>query len=295
VFARRLALASALCILAAAVVHVLAVRTGWGQGADNAAFEGRLTASIEARRDADQVLRLITMPSLALLGAAVILVAWWRGHWRLGLAGGTVIAGAVLTSEALKRLLERPDLTDDPIAFNSWPSGHVTIATSVSLAVVMVAPLAVRLPTAISGCAFTATFGAAVILSGWHRPADSMGGYLIALAWAFGVTAVLVAWRGSGTEEHDFARRSRITSLVVAMVALGAFGALAVIVLISRGAELTNVESSEALFVALAQVAVLGVLAVGSYGFMIGHSVLDPPGREAEHNVQVEGATAPGT
>jgi membrane-associated phospholipid phosphatase len=274
--ARRLGLLAAFCAAAAGIVYLLAIRTEWGQRADNSAFEGRLTASIEARQDADQILRLISVPSLALLGGAVMLIALWRGHWRLALAAGTAIGGAVVTTEIVKSLLERPQLhSGDPIDFNSWPSGHVTIATALSLAVIMVLPRSVRVQAAVVACVFTATFGGAAILSGWHRPADTIGGYLVALGWCSVVTAALVAWRGSGPKEGD-TRGGHLPYLVVAVLALGALATLIVIVVIGRGSELSNVESSGALLLALTQVAALGVLAVATYAFVIRGAVLDP-------------------
>ena len=284
-------IAAVLCAVAAAIVYYLGVHTDWGRRADNAAFEGRLTASLDARQDANEMLRLITRPSLALLGGVVMLVAFWRGRWRLALAAGAVIAGAVLTSDFLKALLGRPDVgSSDPIAFNSWPSGHVTIAASLSLALVMVLPRSVRVYTVVAGCVFTATFGVAVVLSGWHRPVDAIGGYLVGLGWAAAVTAVLVAWRGSGTAEHDVARQRRLPLLVGAIVALVAFGAFMVVLLISRADEISTVESSEALLVALVPVAVLGAVAVASYAMLISGAVLDPPEDWSEAAVDFDSA-----
>ena len=290
VITRRLAVTALLAVLVAVPLQLFAIHTEAGQRHDSVAFEGRRTEAREIRSRADDILRLVTRASLPALGGSVVLVALARRRWRLALAAGVVMAGTVLSAEVLKDVLVRPDLlVRDHIPFNSWPSGHVSIAASVSLAGVMVVPRRWRTPAAVAGAVFTGSFGISVIVSGWHRPSDALGAFLLALAWASASSAALVVWRGPGPERASPAEeRSRQANVAgeVAGRTLFAYGAVALVVgfalyavqiLVDRGHEIGAVERHGALLVALVLVVGGALMMISIFLWVLRDVVLDPP------------------
>nr|WP_246345807.1 phosphatase PAP2 family protein [Conexibacter arvalis] len=114
-----------------------------------------------------------------------------RRRIELALVAGTVIGGSVVTTEALKRLLPRPDLLiDGRIWENSFPSGHATVAFAVAVAATLVAPRPVRRAVALVAVLYGAAIGIAVLAAGWHRPSDVAGAYFVVVLWAAAVALV---------------------------------------------------------------------------------------------------------
>lgn len=120
-------------------------------------------------------------------GALPLLIAAYRRRWDLARAAFVMLAGANLTAQALKTALGATDplggehLRGDPGAF---PSGHVTLACSLCLAVVVVSPARWRAPLAPLSASFVAAVGVAVVIDGWHYPSDVMGAFAVTLLWA---------------------------------------------------------------------------------------------------------------
>lgn len=180
------------CAAGLVAVYGVFVRTRLGQEIDQAAFEGRSLADREARDAAGDALRRITGPTLGLAVFVLASVAVLRGRTRLALVPLVGIAGAVATSEVLKRwVLDRPDLIGEPQYSNSFPSGHATIALAVAWAAIVVAPPAARRPVAVIGTLLAMAIGIGAIAAAWHRPSDVVGGYMVATAWA---AAALGTW-----------------------------------------------------------------------------------------------------
>ena len=129
--------------------------------------------------------------NLLIAGAAVALVAAARRRPTLaGRALGAVV-GANITTQILKDyILNRPNLGVTTGAGNSLPSGHTTVAVTISLALVVVAPKLSRSPSAWLGWAWTALMGVSVMMEGWHRPADVITAVLIAGAWALALSPI---------------------------------------------------------------------------------------------------------
>src|SRR5262249_49988326 len=121
-------------------------------------------------------------PTLALLR---------RSPW---LAAGALVlvAGANITTQVLKSyVFERPDLLALG-APNSLPSGHTTVAASVALALAIIAPPVLRVPTAVAGTVGSLLVGAATIVAGWHRLSDVAAALMVSAAWAGLVVAFVV-------------------------------------------------------------------------------------------------------
>jgi len=118
-----------------------------------------------------------------------------RRRFDLALGAAVVIGGADLTTQILKRdLFTRADLTPGP---NGLPSGHTTVALSIALAAVIVAPPAWRASVAMGVSATAALVGVALVLGRWHRPADVLAATFVCLVWAAAgmLTAALVRRR----------------------------------------------------------------------------------------------------
>jgi hypothetical protein len=107
-----------------------------------------------------------------------------------------VIVGlSLLATEAFKLVIfQRPDLWPSTLNGNSYPSGHTTIATSLGLSAVLIAPTRWRGWVAFAAALFAGGVGILVVTADWHRPSDPLGSYALCLAIAAGLVAVLQRW-----------------------------------------------------------------------------------------------------
>lgn len=208
--------------LATVLLHAVAVGTARGQRLDDA---GRrlLPAGDLSPADAatQRLLDTVSVSSLALLGVAIMLVAVLRDRPWLAAGAGTAVLGANLTTQAIKAGVDRPDLVDGTGTIpGAFPSGHVTVAASLALALVLVAPPALRWTAALAGGAYAAGIGVAVLALGWHRPSEVIGAYLVATAWTALVAAVLIGARGPGELGASAGRTRRAGAVAAAALAI---------------------------------------------------------------------------
>jgi membrane-associated phospholipid phosphatase len=175
-------------------IYGLAVRTEVGQHADEAALVGGRSAPERAQSGADRLLRFISIGSLAAAVIALGALAWlWRRPWLIALPAAIVVV-SLLATEAFKlAILERPDLWPSTLEGNTFPSGHTTIATSLGLSAVLVAPTRARGVVALAAALFAGGVGILVVTADWHRPSDSLGSFALTLAIAAGIVALLQA------------------------------------------------------------------------------------------------------
>jgi membrane-associated phospholipid phosphatase len=187
------ALASAAVVLLA-LVYVLAVQTSWGQRLDATAVRARRGLRPQGIHAAGRLLTTIDVGSLALLGGAIVLVALLRGRARLAIGAYVLIAGSILTTEILKKVvLPRPDLVNDGLGTApSFPSGHTTVALSLAVGAMVVSPIRWRTLVAVLGAGFASAIGAAVVAAGGHRPSDPIGAALVVAAWSAAVLALVI-------------------------------------------------------------------------------------------------------
>jgi len=218
---------SVVCALLAAAVYMLAVQTARGQRIDDSAF-GNLNAVRNPRvyEATEDLLRTISVASVALLGLAIMAVAAARRRLDLALAAGVLIAGANVTTQLLKAGLPRPDLVADgtPATNGSFPSGHVTVAMSLAMALVLVAPPGLRAAAAALGTLYAGGVGVAVLALDWHRPSDVIGAYLVCTGWAALVAALA---RGGRPERVERSRAARAAEWIVAALAVSFAGVVA--------------------------------------------------------------------
>ncbi len=143
--------------------------------------------------------------------------------------------GANLTTQVLKALAAtgRTWSTTAPPRPGAFPSGHVTVAMSLAMALVLVAPPAAALDwPPLAGCAYASLVGVAVIALDWHRPSEVVSGYLVSVGWAAAVAAVIVAAWGTdelgGGGPSPARRAGAVAAIVVGAVFVLVVGVTAV-------------------------------------------------------------------
>jgi membrane-associated phospholipid phosphatase len=173
------------CAGAGVATYAVLVRTHRGQRVDQGAFDGRALATASAHDAAQQLLTTISIGTLALATAVLVAQALLRRRISLALVAGTVIGGAVVTTEVLQRMLTRPDLLIDGRLYeNSFPSGHVTVAFAIGVAATLVAPPRARRLVSVLAVGYGSAVGIAVVAAGWHRPSDVAGALFVVTGWA---------------------------------------------------------------------------------------------------------------
>jgi len=186
-----LALVGALGLAATAYV---ALRTSRGLSLDGAASEA-VSSPAPVLDRLYEGLSWVSVGSVGLSLLVCVTLALVRRRLDLALGAVVVIGGADLTTQILKNdLFSRLDVTNGP---NSLPSGHTTVALSIALAAVMVAPSAWRSTVAIGVSGTAALVGVALVLGRWHRPSDVIAATFVCLVWAASgmLTAALVRQR----------------------------------------------------------------------------------------------------
>ena len=188
-------------ILSAALVAAVWVgttETVAGQQISDMILYGRVAADPAVLGAATETLSSVSLAFAATVTLGLLILGLTRGGFGLAIAVVVLLGGANLTAQLLKLVLERPNLLGD-VAYatgNSFPSGYVTIVSSLGLACVLVVPRRVRTAVAIVAATLIAAVGVSTMIAGWHRLADVEGAIFISLAWASLVTAILVYAQG---------------------------------------------------------------------------------------------------
>ena len=160
-----------------------------GQRLDQLAM---LESMAAARSGADHLRHLldtVSLPSIAVAVGALAVVAVRRSRPELALAAAATVVGANVTTQVLKRWLDRPDLLGLGHD-NSFPSGHVTVVASLAAGALLVAGRRAQPAVAVVGVAVAAVTAVATVALGWHRPSDVVGAVGLVAAWA----AAAAAW-----------------------------------------------------------------------------------------------------
>lgn len=182
-------------LLALVVTVRLALGSSRGQSLDQRGMES-VYAGPQTQETLFSYLGYITMGTTALALVVCIAVALVQGRIRTAVAAAMIIAGANVTTQVLKHyVLERPDLGFGTL--NSLPSGHTTVAASVVLAALLVAPATLRSLFAIAGSFAVTLVGTSTLAGGWHRPADIIAAIAVCLLWA-SVVAIALGVRTIG-------------------------------------------------------------------------------------------------
>ena len=183
------------CATALVAVYWAAVRTVPGRVLDGRSLRGALLTDSTAAAWLERGLDLISVTALLCAVCGILLIALARRRRAVGLGALVVLAGANVSTQLLKSvLLTRPDLGLDertPATLNSLPSGHVTVAFSAVVALVLVLPARLRGPVSTLGAASASVVTIAVMSSGWHRASDALAACLVVGVWA-GLVLVLL-------------------------------------------------------------------------------------------------------
>ena len=178
------------CVALWLLLSYAAISTAAGQVLDTLLMEATMRATGRLVSFTSVVTGVVSVPAMVVAGVVVALVAVARKRPTLaGRALGMVI-GANVTTQLLKDMISRPDLGMTTGISNSLPSGHSTVAVTLSLALVAIAPQWLRAPAAWIGWAWTSLMGVSVMMAGWHRPADVVVAVLIAGAWALALSPI---------------------------------------------------------------------------------------------------------
>lgn len=269
--ARRQSVAAALGLLAAAaaaatcLLFLAAVHTTEGQRLDDAA-RGDLSLSAAPRAFAatQRLLDTISVSSLALFGLGIMGIALLRRSPALALGAGVVVLGANLTTQAIKAHFDRPDLVGGGLATDGgFPSGHVTVAMSLAMGLVLVAPASFRWTATLIGCAYATGVGIAVIALDWHRPSEVVGAYLVSVAWTAAVASIIV---GVDRPEPPDGRGERATARLGGAIAavLGLAFAGVVGVTAARRLDVVRIVDDRTAFAAGATVAAVACALLGA-------------------------------
>lgn len=147
------------------------------------------------RRGADSSLHtLASIPALLLFALILIVTVLLRKRFALLVRIVALLVVSNGATQMLKYLLVRPDMEVGHSLANSFPSGHVTLATSVGLALIAAVPQ--RWKSVAGGVAWVAIafVGVTVLSLGWHRhSSDVLAGILVATAVA--LLVVPSEWR----------------------------------------------------------------------------------------------------
>lgn len=190
---RLLALAAAL-LAVFAVLYLWAVRTEDGQSADI-----RLFVAFQALNPVLGPAAVVVRPGVVIAGAlactALGSLAMVRRRWRALAAAVLVVVLAVGGTRLLKDVvLDRPYLGEHGYTQNTFPSGHVSAALALLVAVALLRPAwrTRRASTVFSICLAVAGVASclASLLEHAHRPSDVAGSILLVGALAAVAVAI---------------------------------------------------------------------------------------------------------
>ena len=136
---------------------------------------------------------LASIPALLLFALILIVTVLLRKRFALLVRIVALLVVSNGATQMLKYLLVRPDMEVGHSLANSFPSGHVTLATSVGLALIAAVPQ--RWKSVAGGVTWVAIafVGVTVLSLGWHRLSDVLAGTLVATAVA--LLVVPSEWR----------------------------------------------------------------------------------------------------
>ncbi len=180
----RFLMAAAACLFALVLTCVVFVRTPGGQ-----AFDGALLPLSERGASYQQDTALLEPAKAVLaafgdepvLGVVLLAAVLLSGRLWTSVAVVGLVLGSVAAARVLKEVVVRPDLgVAGSSTHNSFPSGHVAVATALLLAFVLVLPTAARWWFAAPGAVVVVVVAASTMITGWHRLSDLVGGALVA-------------------------------------------------------------------------------------------------------------------
>lgn len=199
--------------------YVLGVSTPLGQRAEDSVLD-----AAEFTYSPPPPLNLVSIPSVAIALVLIGVLAGFVHGIRRALVVTVVPALAIVASQLLKQqLLTRPQLFELDLP-NTFPSGHMTVFTVLTAALIWAVPTRVRSFVTLGGAALLAAAGWQLLAYGWHRPSDVLGGL------ALGTLAFSLACLVRPATARGRAILGRTTSIGLALIGLIAIvGALVLV------------------------------------------------------------------
>ena len=137
----------------------------------------------------------VSVESVALSLLLCVTLALMRRRLDLAVGALVVIGGANVTTQILKHTLFPQFYLGAGV--NGLPSGHTTVALSIALAAVIVAPSAWRSATAIGVSGIASLVGVALVLGRYHHPSHVIAAAFVCLVWAaIGLVVAALVRRG---------------------------------------------------------------------------------------------------
>lgn len=272
---------AAVAALALAVLYLGLLVFPRLRSADQMAYVGRFDGGTALLTVDRLALASISVLTLAAATLAIALSALRR----YGMAFAVRVSGSILlaacSAEILNRFLPQslPGLASHPhLQGGSFPSGHATIATAVSLgAATVIGPRAAQWMWG-PLVAWVVIVSAATLSVGWHRPSDAIAGTLLGAAWHTGLV------RGRGVNPPAEASEPRHRDVDLPHQTVGFrwwFGTSLVVVVAattsSAMSELVQAEASVLLYVG----GLATILAVTAIPVHLGSNRLRDQRREA--------------
>jgi membrane-associated phospholipid phosphatase len=188
--------------LAFVAAYLLFVRTDAGRAVENGVVHSAQSAQSQSTVDWAAPLREVDLVAgLGAVAVGLVVIALARRRFALGVTALLLLAAPLLVAQLLKLyVLDRPSTGDrlGVASHNSFPSGHVSAAMAVLLALAIVLPRRHRTLVLIVGGFGVAWVSAAAVALGWHRLSDTVGGCLLVAAVTCAGAAVVSARRPDG-------------------------------------------------------------------------------------------------
>ncbi|ATG51065.1 phosphatidic acid phosphatase [Brachybacterium vulturis] len=179
-------LAAAVSVLAVVALARTAVGTASGQRLDQLVSSGAKGHDGRLSHYAEIAVGTVSLPVIGALLVLAVLLVLLRRRPGLLLPIGTLVLGANLTTQLIKRVLLTREVLGPGIEVtpNSFPSGHTTLAATAMIALVLAGGRA-RVVLAPLGVVWTTAAGIGTLVVGWHRPSDVIGAITVVAAWTF--------------------------------------------------------------------------------------------------------------
>ena len=172
--------------VALVVVYLVFAVSPAGRAVDLTAFAGRLDAGHQLHLLNVGLLNAITVTSAGVGLLGLVAVGLWRHRLSSAIRAVGAVVAATLSAELMKLTLPHARYTDQVGSWGgggSFPSGHTTIAASLSLALLAVSSASWRRRLVGPLMAWTVLTATATITMGWHLPSDVLGALALAALW----------------------------------------------------------------------------------------------------------------
>lgn len=262
------------------ITYLVMVRTSLGQSLGDQAFLGRKDAGLGAGETSGLILRLVDEATVAIFCLILVGIGVARRRWPVGLLAAAVFGGSIVLAEIGKKVLPRPELAEiegqlKSHGFNTFPSGHSTIAVGFVLGLIWVSSPRWRPWLTVIGAIWASLMTSGTLAAGWHRPSDAVGGVGLAVGCAALAVAILaIAW-GQIQSAPSTARIILPGSLAV--LAVAEFGILVSL----AGGNLDaagDLASPYAFPVASAAIDAITIAAIATFGWLVRDLDLAPRG-----------------